>query len=115
MAGVPRDTYTFGYQGGTYGVKLPQNYYTNIDNVCGFTKASDSAVKGKFVLNVRQALKFGALVQIGILYRKGTRLQRSKILCNVANVAQAIQDLEGKTYRGYEIRSAFFTQQRRLG
>lgn len=115
MAGVKRETYTFGYGGSTYAIKLPENYYNSIDTKLGFTKASDSAVKGKFVLSVGQALRQGALLQIGILYLKGTRLQRSKILCPPEKVQTAIQELEGDTYRGLTIRSAYFTRQRRLG
>lgn len=115
MAGVVRDTYTFGYGGATYAVKLPQGYYSSINTKVGFTKASDSAVKGKFVLSVREAVKFGALVKIGILYKKGTRLQRSEILCTADKMQTALQELEGDTYRGNVIRSAYITQQRRLG
>lgn len=115
MAGVRRETYTFAYGGSTFAVKLPENYYNSIDTKLGFTKASDSAVKGKFVLGVRQALRQGALLQIGILCLKGTRLQRSKILCPPDKVQTAMQEIEGDTYRGLTIRSAYFMQQRRLG
>ena len=115
MPGVARDTYTFGFGGSTYAVKLPQNYYTNIDTIVGFTKASDAAVKGKFILGIRQAIKYGALIPIGILYKKGTRLQRSKIYCSPDKFTVAMQELEGKNYRGFEIRSAFIIGNRRLG
>lgn len=115
MAGVPKDTYTFGFGGATYAVKLPRGYYNSIDTKLGLTKASESAVKGKAVFSVGEAIKHGMLIQIGILYKKGTRLQRSKIVCALGSVQSAMQELEGDQYRTNEIRSAYFTRQRRLG
>ncbi|MUL39346.1 hypothetical protein [Gloeocapsopsis dulcis] len=115
MAGVRRITYTFSYGGSTYGIKLPESYYNSIDSKLGFSKASASEIKGKFVLTKQQALRNGALLELTILYKKGTRLQRSKILCPPSRVQEAIQSLENDEYRGYKIHSAYFGQQRRLG
>ena len=114
MAGVKRENYTFNFGGASYAVRLPATFYTNIDSTCGFTKADD-VIKGKFRIETRDALRNGALVQIGILYLKGNRLVRSKILCATEKVTQAIQSLEGKEYRGFTIRNAYFTTRRRLG
>lgn len=115
MAGVPKVTYTFGFSGGTYAVKLPQGYYSSIDSKLGLTKASDSTVKGKAVFSVGEAIKKGFLLQIGILYKKNGRLQRSKIVCALGSVQTAMQDLEDDTYNGNVIRSVYFPRQRRLG
>lgn len=115
MAGVPRDTYTFPYGTTTLAVKLPRTYYDSIDSKLGFTKASASAAKGLMTLPVRQAIRSGALLQIGILYVKGTKLVRAKILCPPEKAQAAMQDIEDDTYRGFTIRSAYFLLQRNLG
>lgn len=115
MAGVRRVAYTFGFEGGTYAIRLPLGYYENIDTVLGLTPAGNSAVKGKFLVTKRQALRNGALVELSILYKKGNRLQTSTILCPTVNAARAMQELENKNYRTYPIHSAYFGQRRRLG
>lgn len=114
MAGAPRDSYTFTSGGVTYAVKLPQNYYNGIDTILGLTKASDSAIKGKVVFSTNEAIKKGLLFPLKVFYKKGIRLASSTIVCAPDKVANAIQELEGDTYRGFEIRSAGFGRRRRL-
>lgn len=114
MAGVRQKTYVFAYSGINFGIKLPENYYQNVDALVGISEASD-ANKPLFTLTQRQCIRAGVLSQIGILYKKGNRLTRSIILCVATKQQQALSDLEGKTYRGFEIRSAYIPMQRRLG
>lgn len=114
MAGVRRITHVFTYDGTNYGIKLPENFYQSIDTVVGVSQASD-ANRPKFNLTKTQAVRNGALIELGILYRKGTRLTGATILCSAAKLQTAISQLEGKTYRGFPIQSAFIPMQRRLG
>lgn len=114
MAGVRQVTHAFVIDGVSYGVKLPQGFYANNDQVVGLTEASDTN-RPKFVLTQREAVRKGALTQLGILYKKGTRLVKSTILCATPKVMTAISGLEKKQYRGYEIHSAFQSLNRRLG
>lgn len=114
MAGVRRVTYAFVIDGVSYGIRIPQGFYTNIDQVVGLTEATDTN-RPKFVLTQREAIKKGAITQLGILYKKGTRLVKATILCATPKVMSAISALEKKQYRGYEIHSAFQTMNRRLG
>lgn len=114
MAGVPRVTHTFTFDGVNYGIKLPQGYYQNIDTVVGVAQASDTN-RPKFNLTKSQAVRNGALIELGILYKKNNRLTRSTILCAANKLQTAISQLEGKTYRTFQIQSAFIPMQRRLG
>lgn len=114
MAGVRRVTYTFTVNNVKFGVKLPMGYYDNIDTVLGLNKVSDTE-RGVFKIGTRDAKKNGVLAQIGIMVKKGTRLVRYKIYCPTNRVAEAIQTLEGKNYRGNEIHNAYFTSERSLG
>jgi hypothetical protein len=114
MAGAKQVTYVFTFDGVNYGIKLPQGYYDSIDTKVGITEASDTN-RPKFVLTKRQAVRNGALTQLGILYKKGTRLTRAKILCASAKLQSAISALEGDTYRGNQIHSAYIPMQRRVG
>lgn len=114
MAGAKQVTYAFIFEGVTYGIKLPEGYYKSIDTKVGITEASDTN-RPKIVLTKRQAIRNGALIQLGILYKKGTRLTRAKILCASAKLQSAISALENDTYRGFKIHSAYIPMQRRVG
>lgn len=114
MANAKQVTHVFTFDGVNYGIKLPDSYYDSIDTKVGISKASDTN-QPKFVLTKRQAVRNGALIQLGILYKKGTRLTRAKILCASAKLQSAISTLEGDTYRGNIIHSAYIPMQRRVG
>lgn len=114
MAGVKQVTHVFTFDGTNYGIKLPQGYYQSIDTKVGISQASDTN-RPKFVLTKRQAVRNGALIELGILYKKSNRLTRAKILCSAAKLQSAISQLEGDTYRGFPIHSAYIPMQRRIG
>lgn len=113
MAGAKQVTHVFTFDGVNYGIKLPENYYTSIDTKVGISKASD-ANRPKFVLTKRQAVRNGALIELGILYKKNNRLVRAKILCAASKLQSAISQLEGDSYRGNIIHSAYIPMQRRV-
>lgn len=115
MAGVPRDIYTFASGTTTFAIKLPRNYYTSIDTKLGFTKIDTSAVRGKTVFRIAEAVRSGLVIPVGILFLKGTRLTRATIYCPVDKLTTAMQELPDDTYRGFTIRSAVIKQRRRLG
>lgn len=114
MAGVRLVTHVFTFDGVNYGIKLPQGFYQSIDTKLGISEASDTN-RPKFNVSRREAVRNGALIELGILYKKGTRLVGAKILCSAAKLQTAISQLENDTYRGYTIHSAFIPTQRRLG
>ena len=114
MAKAKLVTYVFTFEGVNYGVKLPEGYYQSIYTKVGITEASDTN-RPKFVLRKRDAVRNGALIQLGILYKNGNRLTRAKILCASAKLQSAISALEGDKYRGFPIHSAYIPSQRRVG
>lgn len=113
MPGVRQKTHVFTFDGVNYGIRLPDNFYQSIDTVVGISEASDTN-RPKITLTKRQAVRNGALIELGILYKKGTRLTRATILCSAAKLQTAISQLEDKNYRGYPIHSAYIPMQRRV-
>lgn len=116
MAGVIKDIYSVSVDGALIGIKLPRGYYSNIDTICGLTKVADSA-RPKIILGVSAAIRSGAVVPIGILYKKGNNLVRARIICSVATLQGALAALHDKKYGKdqHDIRGAYFMLNRRLG
>ena len=116
MAGIIKDVYTVSVDGSLIGIKLPRGYYSNIDTICGLTKASDTT-RPKIVLGVSAAIRSGAVAPIGILYKKGNNLVRARIVCSVATLQGALAALLDKKYGKdqADIRGAYFMLNRRLG
>jgi hypothetical protein len=99
------------------GVLVPDVYEgngSNIADVVGVQKvaAGSSPDASSTVANLQRK---GQALKMKVRYQSGTSVKTATIICDVNKAATASVQLVGKTFRGGEIKSAYFPRRARLG
>lgn len=99
------------------GVVLPDYYEgngSNIATIVGVNKVTD-ATPAQASSTVGNLIKKAQALHIKVRYSAGTKIKTATLLCDISKAATATIALVGKTFRGGEIKSAYFPRRARLG
>ena len=98
------------------GVVLPDVYEGNGSNIAGIVgvqKVTDTE-QPDAASSVGNLIKKAQALRIRIRYVSGTKVKTANLICDIQKATSATVALVGKTFKGGEIKSAYFPRRARV-